>query len=305
MFSSEPKPNCVATTLRDTVWSSSASRAASTRTCSTYCAGDFPISDLKTRGKVALGHVAARRHRWHRIGVSGPFLDGGQQGVEPAGRAVELVAQAGAELALPALALDRQNQRSRDAERFGAAKVFFDECKRHVDARGDAGGCPDGTILHEDLVTRHRDAGIFLRKAMAFGPMRRGTLSGQESCLGQDERPEAHRTYASRSRRRLHQKRCQVGRIARFERTATTGHDQRVRRGRVGRMHRHQRQHRVRRHRFTVHRDDADPVGRGSVAAPGIGKDLKGSGHIQQIHVVVGRSGKPEMVCEDWPNLLA
>ena len=168
MFSSEPKPNCVATTLRDTVWSSSASRAASTRTCSTYCAGDF--SDLRPEdaGKVALGHVAARRHRRHRIGVSGPFLDGGQQGVEPAGRAVELVAQAGAELALPALPLDRQNQRSRDAERFGAAKVFLDKCKCHVDARGDAGGCPDGTILDENLVTRHRDAGIFLRKAMGI-----------------------------------------------------------------------------------------------------------------------------------------
>src|SRR5262249_39226818 len=112
--------------------------------CHAHLAGEDP-------GEVARAHGYAAGQALDRV-VLLWVLD--HVGLQLAQRLVlgELHRELGAELRLPARALEEEDQLARGGERDVAAEVFFDQGERKVHARGYAGRGVEVAFLHEDRV---------------------------------------------------------------------------------------------------------------------------------------------------------
>jgi hypothetical protein len=75
-------------------------------------------------------------------------------------------------LLLSALAFHVDDELARHRQRARRAQIFFDQRKGEVDARGDAGGRVERTVLDEKLIARHAQARKTLGDIASERPVR-------------------------------------------------------------------------------------------------------------------------------------
>src|SRR5439155_26231984 len=109
---------------------------------------------LKDAGEIAHAHRGPRGKRLHRQ-VKGQMIEDPMLDRLNAPFGCDLRGEMSTELRLAARSLPEYDQAAGDGERDIAPVIVLDQLQCEVDSGSDAGRCPQGTILDEDLIGYH------------------------------------------------------------------------------------------------------------------------------------------------------
>ncbi|GCC46578.1 hypothetical protein chiPu_0030968, partial [Chiloscyllium punctatum] len=125
--------------------------------------------------EAALAHAGLVRQCGKREIVGQMAADPVMQRAEPVvGR---LQRQDLAELRLPAGPLEKHHQIARDGKRRRAAEIILDQRQSEIDARRDAGRCPERSVAHEDRIGLDPDVGKARGELFPKSPMCHGATA--------------------------------------------------------------------------------------------------------------------------------